>query len=155
MADETPWGLPPAPSPPPGPPLPPLPSNLPPPPGPSAPSGEGVPVTKAAEDRFDDTRPEPGSLHLKGGRSWRTWQLVLAVIVAAVIGMWFNGNTGSASSASQSPRAVGLGHVPTSRTERSGGNPDHHRRRFTQLDVDHHRRRIGRYNHHNGSRRIG
>jgi len=37
-------------------------------------------------------------LGLKERRSWRTWQLVTAVLVAAVFGMWLNGSTGSASS---------------------------------------------------------
>ena len=101
MADETPWGLPPSPLPPSmdqSPTL--VPPDLSPPPGPSVPPAPDLTDSESAGDPFDDTRPEPGSLHLKGGRSWKTWQLVVAVIVAAVVGMWFNGSTGSATSAS-------------------------------------------------------
>jgi hypothetical protein len=46
----------------------------------------------------DDTRPEQGSLNLAGRRAWKTWQLTVAVLVAALFGMWFNGTEGSASS---------------------------------------------------------
>ncbi len=46
---------------------------------------------------------EPGELKLKERRSWRTWQLLVAVLVAAIFGMWINGDTGGgASSASSS-----------------------------------------------------
>jgi hypothetical protein len=41
-----------------------------------------------------DVVPQKGDLKFKERRSWKTWQLVVAVIVAAVVGMWFNGNTG-------------------------------------------------------------
>src|SRR5664280_2577520 len=44
-----------------------------------------------------DHQPEKGELKIKERRSWRTWQLLAAVLVAAVVGMWFNGNSGSAS----------------------------------------------------------
>jgi hypothetical protein len=42
-------------------------------------------------------QPEEGELKIKERRSWKTWQLLIAVVVALVIGMWFNGNAGSAS----------------------------------------------------------
>jgi hypothetical protein len=41
--------------------------------------------------------PEKGELKIKERRSWRTWQLVAVALLAAVLGMWFNGNAGSAS----------------------------------------------------------
>ncbi|MGD0882129.1 MAG: hypothetical protein ABSB09_11235 [Acidimicrobiales bacterium] len=51
----------------------------------------------------DDAVPAPGSLKLVGRRSWKTWQLVIAVLAAALFGMWFNGNTGSTTSAATGP----------------------------------------------------
>jgi hypothetical protein len=45
----------------------------------------------------DDRPPEKGDLHIKERRSWKTWQLVTAVVVALVAGMAINGSTGSAS----------------------------------------------------------
>ncbi len=44
--------------------------------------------------------PEKGELKIKERRSWKTWQLLTAVLIAAVLGMLFNGNTGSASGTS-------------------------------------------------------
>ena len=40
---------------------------------------------------------QPGELKIKERRSWKTWQLLTAVLVAAVFGMWINGDTGGAS----------------------------------------------------------
>ncbi len=48
----------------------------------------------------DDRQPEKGDLHMKERRSWKTWQLVTAVVIALVVGMAINGSTGSASGAS-------------------------------------------------------
>ena len=45
----------------------------------------------------DNYRPEKGELKIKERRSWRTWQLVTAAVVAAILGMAINGNTGSKS----------------------------------------------------------
>jgi hypothetical protein len=42
--------------------------------------------------------PMPGELNIKERRSWKTWQLLTAALVAAVFGMWINGDTGGASS---------------------------------------------------------
>jgi len=44
----------------------------------------------------DQGVPDKGDLKIKERRSWRTSQLVLVALLAAVIGMWFNGSTGSA-----------------------------------------------------------
>ena len=49
-----------------------------------------------------DYQPEPGELKIKERRSWKTWQLMTAVVLAAFVGMWFNGNAGSASSSASS-----------------------------------------------------
>jgi len=120
MADETPWANLPAPPPPPGLPPTPAPPYLS-PPGQQTPSGDGYPGDRSADDPFDDTRPEPGSLHLRGGRAWKTWQLVLAVLVAAVVGMWFNGNTASDTSASASSNGSGAYKLPA--PSGSSGSP--------------------------------
>jgi len=45
-----------------------------------------------------DAVPAPGSLGLKEKRSWKTWQLVIAVVVAAVVGRAINGNVGAGGS---------------------------------------------------------
>ena len=37
---------------------------------------------------------QPGELKIKERRSWKTWQLLTAVLIAAVFGMWINGDTG-------------------------------------------------------------
>ncbi|HEY4928016.1 MAG TPA: hypothetical protein VIH95_02630 [Acidimicrobiales bacterium] len=66
-------------------------------PGPHIPGGIDAPRS-TADATADDTRPEPGSLNLSGRRAWKSWQLVVAILVAALFGMWFNGSTGSASS---------------------------------------------------------
>jgi hypothetical protein len=34
--------------------------------------------------------PAPGELHIKERRSWKTWQLITAMVVAALFGMWVN-----------------------------------------------------------------
>ena len=46
--------------------------------------------------------PEKGELKIKERRSWKTWQLLTAVVIAGVLGMWFNGNAGSASGSASS-----------------------------------------------------
>jgi len=46
--------------------------------------------------------PAPGSLRLKEKRSWKTWQLVLAVVAAALVGMAINGNVGASGSGGSS-----------------------------------------------------
>lgn len=51
---------------------------------------------RTPETAPSDTRPEPGELRLAGRRAWKTWQLLVAVVAAAVFGMWLNGSTGSA-----------------------------------------------------------
>lgn len=70
---------------------------------PSAPEAASTPPVGQAPEQDvasagDDTRPEQGSLNLAGRRAWKTWQLTVAVLVAALFGMWFNGTEGLASS---------------------------------------------------------
>jgi hypothetical protein len=52
-------------------------------------------------------KPEEGELNIKERRSWKTWQVLIAVVVAIVLGMWFNGNTGTASGSSASSSGGG------------------------------------------------
>jgi hypothetical protein len=67
---------------------------------PAAPGAPGAPPSSAA-GLPDDTRPEPGQLHLQGRRSWKSWQLAVFVVVACLLGMWFayhiNGSSSSAA----------------------------------------------------------
>ena len=80
---------------------------FPPPAGP-----EPGPVAEAGRSADDTYRPEQGELGIKERRSWKTWQLLVAVLVAAVVGMAINGATGSSSSAgagSNSSAAGGSG----------------------------------------------
>jgi hypothetical protein len=82
-------------------------------PQPQGPPGEGQPPApfaaepSAAADTLasnfaDDTRPEPGSLHLQGRRAWKTWQVAIIVLVAVLLGFlfawWANGSSTSAAS---------------------------------------------------------
>ncbi len=49
-------------------------------------------------------RPQPGELHLRGRRSWKTWHVAIFVLIACLLGMWFawlvNGSASSATSGS-------------------------------------------------------
>ncbi|MGO8862357.1 MAG: hypothetical protein ACLQRH_16565 [Acidimicrobiales bacterium] len=71
--------------------------------------------------------PGPGELKIKERRSWKTWQLLTAVLVAALVGMWINGDTGgSATSASSStsgtlPPASGSSAAGSTTTTAAGG----------------------------------
>ncbi len=65
-----------------------------------------------------DHAPERGELKIKERRTWRTWQLLTAILVAAIFGMWINGDTGGASSASSS----GSGKLPPPSAAASGSS---------------------------------
>ena len=65
-------------------------------------------------DADPEVVPEKGDLKFKERRSWKTWQLVVAVILAAVAGMWFNGNTGSSSGSATSSGSSGYKVPPPS-----------------------------------------
>jgi len=54
-----------------------------------------------------DGLPEPGELKLKERRSWKTWQLLAAVLVAAIFGMWINGDTGGGGTSSAASSTSG------------------------------------------------
>jgi hypothetical protein len=41
--------------------------------------------------------PAPGELHIKNKRSWKTWQLVVAIVVALLFGMWVNYDSGGSA----------------------------------------------------------
>jgi len=46
-----------------------------------------------------DGTPQAGEFKIKERRSWKTWQLLSVALVAAVLGMWINGDTGGGTSA--------------------------------------------------------
>jgi hypothetical protein len=60
------------------------------------------PVTSPSEntDSFasSDGQPQPGELKIKRRRTWKTWQLLTAVLIAVIAGMWINGDTGGGTS---------------------------------------------------------
>jgi hypothetical protein len=57
----------------------------------------------------DDT-PRPGDLKIKERRSWKTWQLLAVALVAVILGMWINGDTGGTPSATGT--SSGSGKLP-------------------------------------------
>ena len=63
--------------------------------------------------------PARGELQLKERRSWKTWQLLTAVVLAAVVGMWISGNSGSASGTGSTARGGGAYKLPPA----SGSSP--------------------------------
>jgi hypothetical protein len=66
-----------------------------------------------------DNAPKPGELKIKERRSWKTWQLLIAVLVAAVFGMWINGDTGGASSTNGASTTSGTLPPPSAATSGS------------------------------------
>jgi len=75
------------------PPPPPPPISGPQPPA-ASPDGVADPLLSSAY------QPEKGELKIKERRTWKTWQMLTFAVLAAVLGMWINGNTGSASGTS-------------------------------------------------------
>jgi hypothetical protein len=49
---------------------------------------------------LSDGAPQAGELKIKERRSWKTWQLLSVALVAAILGMWINGDTGGGGSSS-------------------------------------------------------
>ena len=66
-----------------------------------------------------DGPPEPGELKIKERRSWKTWQLLTAVLIAAIFGMWINGDTGGGAS-STTGTSSGSGKLPPPSAASSG-----------------------------------
>jgi len=60
----------------------------------------GGPAAPEAAPGPAERPPEPGELGIVGRRSWKTWQVLVAVVVAMVLGMAINGKTGNASASS-------------------------------------------------------
>ena len=96
----------------------------------TAPPQGHAPATGAidgAPAEAPDHMPAPGALHLVEKRTWKTWQLALAVVLAAVVGMALNYHTVGSSQASTSraytlpPPAASSGSTTTS-TPASGGS---------------------------------
>ena len=59
-----------------------------------------------------DGAPQPGELKIKERRTWKTWQLFTAVLVAVIVGMWINGDTGGGGTSSANGTGSGGGHLP-------------------------------------------
>jgi hypothetical protein len=72
----------------------------------------------------EDPMPAPGDLRIKGRRSWATWQLLVAIVIALLVGFALNGTTeGSASESSAAPAyklPTSAGSTSTSTTAPSG-----------------------------------
>ena len=66
-----------------------------------------------------DGKPEPGELKIKERRSWKTWQLLSAALIAAVFGMWINGDTGGGAS-NTTGTSSGSGKLPPPSASSSG-----------------------------------
>ena len=56
--------------------------------------------------------PEKGELKIKERRTWKTWQLLSAVLVAAVLGMWINGSTGGSATDASGGGSSAEGKLP-------------------------------------------
>ena len=112
--------------------------------------------TAVAPPAPSDDQPKPGELKIKERRSWKTWQLLTAVLIAVIFGMWINGDTGGGSSsatgtssgsgtlpppsASSSGAPAGGGAATT--TTAAGGQFGHHDHRSRRIDDDHCGRRV-------------
>ena len=70
--------------------------------------------------------PAPGDLHIKGRLSWKTWQLVVAVLVALLVGMALNYKSVGATSSTSNKPAYTLpgssGGATTTTSPSSGGS---------------------------------
>ncbi len=68
--------------------------------------GTGAPVPPSGPSPSPDGYPGKGDLKIKERRSWKTWQLLSAVLLAALLGMWINGSTGSSTTTSSDSSAA-------------------------------------------------
>lgn len=66
--------------------------------------GDPAPVDATLDPGY---HPEPGELQIKERRAWRTWQLLVAIALALVVGMWINGSAGSSSGVADSSASRG------------------------------------------------
>src|ERR1700733_721190 len=80
------------------------------------PNADAMPVS--------DPMPAPGELHIKGKLTWKTWQVVVAVLAALLIGMGLNYRTVGATSASNAPayKLPASGGAATTTTPSSSGS---------------------------------
>jgi hypothetical protein len=69
-----------------------------------------------------DPMPQPGDFKIKERRTWKTWQLLTAALVAAVLGMWINGDTGGGGSATATGTTSGKLPPPSAASGSSGGS---------------------------------
>jgi len=93
-----------------------------------APGRTPPPPDRAAAGGPPEPPPAPGELHIKEKRTWKTWQLATAMMVAALVGMALNYNSSGASSSASSggtkgyklpPPAATGGAAPTTTTPSS------------------------------------
>lgn len=68
-----------------------------------------------------DERPAPGELRIRERRSWKTWQLLTAVLIAVIAGMWINGDTGGGAS-NASGTGSGQEKLPPPSASSAGGS---------------------------------
>jgi hypothetical protein len=66
------------------------------------------PDPSPAADVASERSPAPGELHIKERRTWKTWQLVTGMIVAALFGMFLNHISSNASPSSSSTKGYSL-----------------------------------------------
>jgi hypothetical protein len=59
-----------------------------------------------------DGIPQSGELKIKERRTWKTWQLLSVALVAAILGMWINGDTGGGGSSSATSSNPDGGKLP-------------------------------------------
>lgn len=87
---------------------------------------EGPNGAGAGFNAIGDPVPAPGELHIKERRTWRTWQLLVVAILAALVGMGLNYHTGGGSpSSSATPAYVipkSTGSTTTSAASSGGGS---------------------------------
>ncbi len=76
-------------------------------PPPAATGSDGAPLDPTLAVNYE---PQRGELKIKERRTWKTWQLATAVVIAVVVGMAINGNSGSASGINGGGSSSGAGY---------------------------------------------
>ena len=74
-------------------------------------SPEAAPGGAEFDADYGDPWPAPGELQIKERRTWKTWQLAVAALIALVVGFGLNGTTGGTTTKSSNAPAYKL---PTS-----------------------------------------
>jgi hypothetical protein len=83
------------------------------------------PVTSPSEETGplapSEGQLQPGELKIKERRTWKTWQLLTAVLIAVIAGMWINGDTGGGTSTASGTTGNGKLPPPSAATGASSG----------------------------------